>query len=1039
MPEYSYLGGNGFQIKGFRQAPPFTSFLPGIAGLQGTPMWVYYVNRGQCVCSFGVQDKDHAILPFSPADQAYAETGLFGFRTFFRQNGAVREPFSGSGAISAQERMQIEPDRLCLESMDSETGLRVKVVYFTVPNEAYAALCRKVTIENTTRQKAECEVLDGLARLVPYGIGHIAYKTMSNTLSAWMDVFNLENGVPFFRVRASVEDSETSEQITGGYFCLSTVDGQKVCPVVDPRLIFGQNTSFLFPDAFGEQPLDVLLSRPQHPAGRIPCAFTPAHVVLASGESFSIRTMFGYLDDMEYLPGVQKRVCVPGYFEEKQEENTRLVEDLFRPVTARTGEPRFDAYLRQCYLDNMLRGGKPVFFDSETGRHVYYVYSRKHGDPERDYNDFRLEAGPYSQGNGNFRDVCQNRRSEILLFPETGDYNIRLFAELIQADGYNPLVVNGSVFRVPSEKLDPVLQDSGISGQAEEKIREKLAGAFSPGPLFRELRRLAPRQAQNLFQKILYHSVQETSASFGEGYWTDHWTYLLDLVENYLAVFPERCKELLFGKSDYRYFQSGARVVPRKEKYVLRQGRLRQINAVVKTGRPDGWMTTADGKLFQTDLFTKLFTLALIKYATLDPAGIGIEMEAGKPGWNDSLNGLPSLFGSSVAETAELKRLTGFLRAQYDGRELCLADEVYALFSAVERAENEEPYEFWLLAGEARETYRAGIEQGFTGVKTVCPPEEIRLFFERMARRLDSALQRAMKLSGGICPACLYYRPVFSGNPREGEIPPRFEPVVPPHFLEGPAHLLKIMPEAKAREMARAVKKSDLFDEKLHLYKISGPLDALPYEAGRARAFVPGILENESVFLHMEYKYLLGLLRAGLYPEFLKALRETLIPFQPAERYGRSTLENCSFLASSANPNPEQHGRGFVARLSGSTAEMLDIWCEITAGTHPFTVEDNALTLRFSPVLPEWLFDEAGTLSFTFLGCVNVRYHYLLHRALICNSACTYRFVAAREKNGAAMFEKASDCLRGEYALAVRNGRVKYLDVYFQDNDRNSV
>jgi len=36
---------------------------------------------------------------------------------------------------------------------------------------------------------------------------------------------------------------------------------------------------------------------------------------------------------------------------------------------------------------------------------------------------------------------------------------------------------------------------------------------------------------------------------------------------------------------------------------------------------------------------------------------MGIEMEAGKPGWYDALNGLPGLFGSSVGETAELIRL----------------------------------------------------------------------------------------------------------------------------------------------------------------------------------------------------------------------------------------------------------------------------------------------------------------------------------------------------------------------------------------------
>ena len=43
-------------------------------------------------------------------------------------------------------------------------------------------------------------------------------------------------------------------------------------------------------------------------------------------------------------------------------------------------------------------------------------------------------------------------------------------------------------------------------------------------------------------------------------------------------------------------------------------------------------------------------------------------------------------------------------------------------------------------------------------------------------------------------------------------------------------------------------------------------------------------------------------------------------------------LENSSFIASSANPNPDIHGRGFVARLSGSTTEMISMWIEMFIG-----------------------------------------------------------------------------------------------------------
>ena len=84
-----------FVIESYNQAHPFSSFLPGIAGEYGKPMWVFYTNRGQCVSSFGVRDKNGAMLEFYPANKAYIATPLLGFRSFFRSHSskAVYEPF----------------------------------------------------------------------------------------------------------------------------------------------------------------------------------------------------------------------------------------------------------------------------------------------------------------------------------------------------------------------------------------------------------------------------------------------------------------------------------------------------------------------------------------------------------------------------------------------------------------------------------------------------------------------------------------------------------------------------------------------------------------------------------------------------------------------------------------------------------------------------------------------------------------------------------------------------------------------------------
>src|SRR5690606_1292871 len=103
----------------------------------------------------------------------------------------------------------------------------------------------------------------------------------------------------------------------------------------------------------------------------------------------------------------------------------------------------------------------------------------------------------------------------------------------------------------------------------------------------------------------------------------------------------------------------------------------------------------------------------------------------------------------------------------------------------------------------------------------------------------------------------------------------------------------------------------------LGLYKTSASLETETLSIGRARAFTPGWLEREASFVHMSYKYLIGLFKSGLYDQYYEAIKTGMIPFMDPLVYGRSTLENVSFIATSNNPNPKNHGRGFVARLTG--------------------------------------------------------------------------------------------------------------------------
>ncbi len=172
-PKFSFKD-DAFVIENYNQARPFSSFLPGIAGLFGKPMWVFYSNRGQCVSSFGVRNKNGAMLEFYPANKAYSLTPLLGFRTFIRykKGGAwhLYEPFRVNAGPDAHQILSIRPQEIELEETHRTVGLRTRVVLFNAPNEDLPVLVRQVHIENIGRQAFKGDILDGLPQIVPFGL-----------------------------------------------------------------------------------------------------------------------------------------------------------------------------------------------------------------------------------------------------------------------------------------------------------------------------------------------------------------------------------------------------------------------------------------------------------------------------------------------------------------------------------------------------------------------------------------------------------------------------------------------------------------------------------------------------------------------------------------------------------------------------------------------------------------------------------------------------------------------------------------------------
>lgn len=432
---YHFDGMDGFTVDQYNDQAPFASFLPGIAGATGRPAWVFYVNRGQGIASFGVRNKDDAILEFYPADKAYQLTASRGFRTFLKisdgQSIITHEPFQRGAGSAVQQRLHLSPHEVGVEEIHPALGLTIRADSFTLPQAPLAALVRRVTLTNTGTSTKTVQVVDGLPQVLPHGINQWCVKFMSRTAEALMVVDGVAECSPFYRLKVLPGDTPLVQPVVGGNFFAGFVGDGRSRTLVDAEKIFGLALDFSVPEKFYA---DATLDFENQLAGnRTPSAFQALTLDLAAGESRTFYGLYGQAPSWQALQDFLAGIPGAAYFEAKREANRQLIESLGARAFTATAHPLFDAYSRQCYLDNGLRGGFSV--KAPGGAHLH-LYGRKHGDLERDYNDFFLQDTPYSEGNGNFRDMLQNRRTDLFFDPALGSRNIRYFFKLIQSDGF---------------------------------------------------------------------------------------------------------------------------------------------------------------------------------------------------------------------------------------------------------------------------------------------------------------------------------------------------------------------------------------------------------------------------------------------------------------------------------------------------------------------------------------------------------------------------------------------------------------------------
>jgi hypothetical protein len=1081
---------SSFVVDNYNWAPAFSNFLPGIAGKWGIPLWLYYVSRGQAVSSFGVRDKNGQILEFYSFNKAVMRVAREGFRTFVRlDDRETYEPFQKTSDPRVHQQLVVSASELVLHETNAAHGLAFDVAYFPLPNMRVAGLVRELTIRNTSSAPRRVECIDGLPRILPFGLDQARIKGIPRHIEGMMGVGDCD-GAAVYRLKQTADDSEQVAQLHEAHFYVSVGARLGAGLIVDPDAVFGEPMSYDRPWTFETGGIDAVLAAPQYRDNKTPSALTARAATLAPGESMSILSVIGYAHSDADLLAAKPLLLQPELLAGKRRENTHVIDEIGQHAFTASASPAFDAYARQTFLDNVVRGGMPVMFETNRERVAFYMYSRQNGDLERDYHFFVLEPTYLSQGTGHYRSVLQNRRTDVWFFPETEDANLITFLDLVQLDGYNPLEVGISRFQVVDRaRAERELAEHVTDPAARDELLTYIERAFTPGELVMRLES-AGRRPEAGWQAVLAEVIGSSRAlevgGLHEGFWADHWHYNIDLIDTYLMVYPDRLGALLVGRRDYTYFDDPDVVQPRTERAVDAGGKIRMYGAVVRdrdklarvAARSQAPYTVrtrgGDGDIYHTTLLVKLLTIVTNRLATLDANGVGIEMEAGKPGWNDSMNGLPGLFGSGLSETLELARTVQWLRTALahpqlsDTREVAIYDELVVFMRGLRGAMHARLHgdvrdgaqTYWRAANDLKEAYRAATKRGVSGAETMIARSELSDLLELAGAMLGGVFDgpgRGLAVSPHGVPYTYFVNDVVESRPTgkrgHGQLPTveplafRQRPVK--LFLEGPVHWMKVRRE-EARQIYDAVRESPIFDSALKMYKACESMVGESYELGRAIGAYPrGWIENESIYLHMEYKYLLEILRSGLCDEFWRDARTALIPFMDPAVYGRSTLEGASFIVSSAYEDPRLHGRGFQPRLSGITCEMLHIWILAVAGEHPFRLaSDGTLELALEPRLPEWLFTTepsthrfhdrvdgwqdlalpVGAFAFKLMDRALVVYDNAA-RAATFGSDAIYPVAHRLHYRDGRSVEIAGRTIPGSDALAVREGRVRRIDV----------
>lgn len=728
-PELSYDHDEGQVyscITSIDMMPPFLMCL-----FSADDHWMFVGSNGALTC--GRQTADQALFPYVPSDVLLSAAAAAGPQTLIWIRDCPKPvlwtPFVSDRSgfeIVRVVRKNLFASRIQFEEENRTLGLRFSYEWLLSQRFGFV---RRVRLENTGSDVRNLTICDGLQNLLPTGLSETFQRRFSNLADAYklsevlpgsdLALFSL-NSLPSDRPEPSESLRCTAVWSYGTGSAKTLVSQRQIAafrrdePIRSERVARGVPGSFLkvwdavlasgetvrwgvvadvnLDTAAVHDLRDALAETRDKEAavveeGNNTDAELRRYAAAADGLTSGRNERQAHRHLANTLLNVMRGgVPVSGYqvpvpsFRQHLRQRSPACEARNRVALSQLG----DVIDRQFMLNWCGDQGDPDLERIAT-EYLPLCLSRRHGDPSRPWNAFRIPGRLHHGGRtvayeGNWRDLFQNWEALAVSYPAFLQAMVLRFVNASTVDGHNP-------YRIHTHGVDWERPD-----------------------------------ADDPWATI--------------GYWGDHQiVYLFRLFARYHETFPEQCRADLVTRrcvyTDVPYrLQGYAEMLANPcETVVFDRHRDRQLADRCQTEGSDAVLARDHpGNIHRVTLFEKLVLTALVKVANYIPDA-GIWLNTQRPEWNDALNAIVGK-SASVVTACHLKLYLECLRdvvAQSGCETWTLSREVAEFLLEVRAVFTERASDRLTrhcpvarrttmdALQRAAETYRQSVYRGFSG------------------------------------------------------------------------------------------------------------------------------------------------------------------------------------------------------------------------------------------------------------------------------------------------------------------------------------